>query len=103
MRRIAFSGSGPDRSIFCWRETPSTNCMTRYGTGPSSSTAWIATTFSWVTAAAAWASRTNCRRALGLAANAGASALIATTRRSLSSNARKTIPIPPRPATSSTS
>ncbi len=36
---------------------PATYCMTRYGRPSASSTAWMVTTWSWLTAAAAWASR----------------------------------------------
>ena len=59
IRRISGSGSGPVRSSRSWSESPETNCITRYGSGPASSTAWMVTTWSWVTAAAARASRTN--------------------------------------------
>src|SRR5262245_27003802 len=60
-------------------------------------------TLSWLTAAAARASRTNRCRAAPLPASAGSRTLRATTRCSFSSNARRTIPIPPSPTTSSTS
>ena len=61
--------------------------MTRYGSRPASSTAWMVTTWSWLTAAAAWASRVNRWRAVALVASCGAITLIATTRCSFSSNA----------------
>ena len=61
------------------------------------STAWIVTTCSWTTAAAALASRANRRRAAPVAAIPGVRSLIATSRSRARSRARNTMPIPPRP------
>ena len=78
------------------------NSITRYGSG-CSSTAYTWTTFSCRTLADDRASRRNRLRAGEVAAICGASTLIATTRCSVSSKARNTMPKPPLPRTSSTS
>ena len=59
--------------------------------------------WSWLTAAAARASRAKRRRAVALVASWAAITLMATTRCSFSSKARSTTPMPPRPMTSRTS
>src|SRR5262245_27173978 len=87
--------SGPVRSSRCWRVSPGMNSITRYGSG-CSSTAYTCTTFSWRTLALERASRRKRLRAGDVAAICGDSTFTATTRWSTSSNARKTIPNPPR-------
>jgi hypothetical protein len=79
------------------------NSITRYGGDAASTTAYTCTTFSCRTAAYPRASRANRLRAGDAAAIVGASTFTATTRRRVSSNARNTIPNPPRPSTSDTS
>ncbi len=93
---------GPDRSSFACKVGPAMYSMTRYGIG-CSSTAWMLTTLAWRMAAAARASRRNRFRGGEVAASPRAITLMATIRCSFSSNARTTVPNPPRPTTSSTS
>ncbi len=88
MRRTSTSGRAPVRSRRSCREMPGTYSITRYGWPSASSTSWIATTCSWLTAAAARASRANRRRAGALLARWGAIALTATSRCKEASNAR---------------
>ncbi len=77
--------------------------MTRNGSPAVSTTAKTETTCSWATAAVAFASRRNRRRAAPQLASDAESTLIATFRLRAGSNALSTTPIPPRPITPLTS
>jgi hypothetical protein len=59
--------------------------------------------WSWLTAAATWASRRKRLRAVGRLASCGASTLMATTRCKDGSIAWRTTPMPPQAMTDSTS
>jgi hypothetical protein len=102
IRTTSSTSSGPVRSIRCCSVSPGMYSMAMYGSGRSP-TSYTCTTFSCLTWADDRASRRNRLRAGEVAATCGESTFTATTRRRTSSNARKTMPNPPRPSTLSTS
>ncbi|PSK48316.1 hypothetical protein B0E38_06268 [Streptomyces sp. 111WW2] len=94
--------NGPSASSRSARDSPRTSSITIQGRPPSVATSYTVTTLGWEIRAAAHASRSSrayIRPTSVCDSPAGArTSLTATSRRSTSSRARHTVPMPPSPS-----